>query len=86
MLWEVRTSWLRWKHGVGLPPLFFWVGIWETWVLAQVGPTLAIKALPHGLVSSPLSEGFGHHQMIAEVQPNVRSPGEMLSLEVEKSR
>ena len=37
VLWEGKSSWLRWEHGVGL--LFFWMGIQETWTLAQAWPT-----------------------------------------------
>lgn len=37
VLWEGRSSWLRWEHGVGL--LFSWMGLQETWTLAQAWPT-----------------------------------------------
>lgn len=40
----------------------------------------------YGLVSRPENEGFGHHQVVAEVSPNVRNPEQMISSEMGQSR
>lgn len=80
VLWEVRTSWLRQK-------------LWPPHLLGgnpgALGSCPGVANPGHEssspwVVSLPINEGFG--LMIAEVSPNVTSPGKMRSSEVEEPR